>query len=228
MPDQPGLEAVLFDLDGTLLDTAPDMIASLNELCAEERCQPLDYDLARAHVSNGALGLLNIAFTSLNDERRERLRNRFLNIYAGRLHDATTLFPGMSELLDALDAARIPWGVVTNKPAFLTEPLMQALNLCERSGCIVSGDSLPQRKPHPDPLLHAARILNVTEKHSMYVGDAARDIQAGKAAGMTTVTALYGYIQPGDDPAAWNADYSIEHPGRLWEILTTLGVGNNG
>jgi 2-phosphoglycolate phosphatase len=216
------LKAVLFDLDGTLLDTAPDMVAALNALLAEESLAPLDYRFARAHVSNGALGLLQIAFEQIDEANRDRLRDRFLEIYAARLAVATRLFAGMEAVLGNIEASGMVWGVVTNKPAYLTEPLMAALGLSQRCACLVSGDTLPHRKPRPEPLLHATKLISVGSGQAVYVGDAARDIEAGQAAGMATVAAAYGYIQPGDDPATWGADHAIEHPAHLWDILVTM------
>jgi len=222
------LDAVLFDLDGTLLDTAPDMVAALNELRREKALDPLDYDYARAHVSNGALGLLKIGFDAGEGAHGERLRERFLEIYAGRLATSTRLFQGMETVLAHLEAAGLRWGVVTNKPGHLTRPLLQALDLARRCACIVSGDTLTERKPHPGPLLHAAALMSVPRERAMYVGDAARDIEAGRAAGMMTVAAVYGYIPPGEDPAAWQADHAIEQPDRLSEILSGLGFPGPG
>lgn len=215
------LQAILFDLDGTLLDTAPDMVGALDALRAEHALEPMDYDTARAHVSNGALGLLRVGFEHLDDNGREALRDRYLALYEQRLVQATGLFPGMAEVLDALDAAGRPWGVVTNKPAYLTEPLLMGLELRSRCACVVSGDTLARRKPHPDPLLHAADSLGLPAGKTAYVGDASRDIQAGRAAGMRTVAAVYGYIQPGDDPTDWGADHQVSHPR---EILALLSV----
>ena len=215
----PELRAVFFDLDGTLLDTAPDMVAELNLLLAEESQQPVDYKFARSHVSNGALGLLSIAFGQMNDRRQDHLRNRFLEIYATRVSQATTLFPGMSDVLKHLESTGVIWGIVTNKPASLTEPLLEDLALLQRCACVISGDTLPERKPHPKPLLHAANMVGVPAEHAVYVGDAERDIQAGKTAGMTTVVATYGYIEPGIDPADWRADHTIEKPRQLLNIL---------
>jgi 2-phosphoglycolate phosphatase len=213
------LRAVLFDLDGTLLDTAPDMIAALDELRAEETLEPVDYDLYRAHVSNGALGLIDLAFGQIDEAHRLNLRNRYLDIYERRLAVDTVLFDGMADVLDDLERDHIQWGVVTNKPAFLTEPLLDALNLLQRCACVVSGDTLPERKPHPQPLLHAATLIGVEPGQAMYIGDADRDIVAGNAAGMMTVAAAYGFIPPGEDPATWAADHKIEHPLQLLAIL---------
>jgi phosphoglycolate phosphatase len=214
-----GLRAVLFDLDGTLLDTAPDMVGALNSLRAEQGLGPIDYDFARAHVSNGALGLIRISFGDLDEDHRERLRDRYLALYAGRLATATVLFDGMAGVLDDLERKNMPWGIVTNKPAYLTEPLLESLDLRQRCACVVSGDTLPERKPHPRPLLYAAALMGLDARQAVYVGDSDRDIAAGRAAGMTTVAAAYGFVPPGDDPDDWAANHKIEHPSQLLAIL---------
>jgi 2-phosphoglycolate phosphatase len=218
---------VLFDLDGTLLDTAPDMVGALNDLRAEQSLPPVDYGMARAHVSHGAFALVDIAFELTDAAERQRLRDRFLEIYAGRIATATTLFKGMDGVLKQVEADGLAWGVVTNKPGNLTEPLLAALGLLSRCACVVSGDTVARRKPHPEPLLHAVRQMNTASgRHDdapvMYVGDADRDIQAGKAAGMITVAATYGYIPPDEDPLRWNADHIIEHPQQLLDILADI------
>lgn len=214
-----GAGAVLFDLDGTLLDTAADMVATLDLVMGEESRPPLPYAHARNHVSHGVLGLLRLAFGELEDGERSRLQQRFLQLYAERLALATRLFPGMEEVLFRLDASHIPWGVVTNKPAVLTEPLLDQLRLLQRCACVVSGDTLPQRKPDPAPLLYALQQINVAPAIAIYVGDAARDITAGRAAGMRTVAALYGYIPHDDDASTWGADHHIRHPSELFAIV---------
>ena len=213
------LHAVLFDLDGTLLDTAPDMVGALDLLCSEQGLGPINYDFARAHVSNGALGLIDIAFGELDQDHRTSLRERYLALYESRLATATVLFDGMADVLDSLEQRNMRWGVVTNKPAFLTEPLLDTLGLLGRCACVVSGDTLPERKPHPQPLLHAATLMGMNPGLAMYVGDSDRDITAGNAAGMTTVAAAYGFVPPGDDPDNWAADHKIEHPSELLAIL---------
>jgi phosphoglycolate phosphatase len=218
--DRPGrLTAVLFDLDGTLLDTAPDMVGALNQLRTEERQCALPYEQARAFVSNGAIGLLGLAFAGASDSRRRYLHARFLQIYADRLVQGTRIFPGMAEVLSHMDEAAIPWGVVTNKPARYTEPLLQALGLLVRCACVVSGDTLAERKPDPRPLLHALAMIPAPAGEAMYVGDAERDVIAGRAAGMRTVAATYGYIPPGQDPASWGADHHIACPRDLLALF---------
>jgi 2-phosphoglycolate phosphatase len=213
------IRGVLFDLDGTLLDTAPDMVGALNALRTEERLGPMPYAIARAHVSTGAIGLLKLAFPSHADRDMRRLHQRYLQIYADRLSEETVPFPGVEELLAALERSGLDWGVVTNKPASLTEPLLEALELLRRCACVVSGDTLPERKPHPGPLLHALAQAGMDNTAAMYIGDASRDIEAGRAAGLTTVAAAYGYILPGDDPSGWGADLIIESPGELLDYL---------
>ena len=208
-------QAIFFDLDGTLLDTAPDMVAALDVLRAEHDLEPTEYAAARAQVSNGAAGLLRLGFAHLDEIARDALRLSYLERYAERLAQSTSPFPGMLDVLDALDSARVPWGVGTNKPAFLTEPLLAALGLAQRSAVTVSGDTLTRRKPHPEPLLHAASRVGVSLENALYVGDAPRDIEAGRAAGMVTVAVTYGYHGPQEDPATWGADHVITTPGQL-------------
>ncbi len=212
VPDH-ALRGVLFDLDGTLLDTAPDMAGALDALRAEEGLPALPFERVRGHVSHGSLGLVRIGFgTELSQARTDALRQRFLEIYAARLCEGTRLFPGMDDVLDTLERLGIVWGIVTNKPGFLTDPLLQALNLFERSHCVVSGDTLPQRKPHPAPLLHAAQLCGLAVGDCLYIGDAERDIAAGQAAGMHTAIANWGYIDAADRPEAWGADIALERP----------------
>lgn len=201
--------AVLFDLDGTLLDTAPDMIAALNAICAEEGLDEVPYERARCFVSNGAIGLLRLAFSDREPLQDSPLHRRYLARYAERLVVETRLFPHLDTLLDSLDASAIPWGVVTNKPGHLTEPLMAAMGLGLRSACTVSGDTLPERKPHPRPVLFALEQMAVCPGQSIYVGDAPRDIASGRAAGTQTVAVRYGYVEPGQDPANWGANYVV-------------------
>lgn len=198
--------AIFFDLDGTLIDTAPDMVTVLTGLQKDEGCEPLPYETARANVSNGALGLIKLAFPHVDEAARKRLHGEYLDRYEQAVCVGSTLFPGLTELVDALDNHGTPWGVITNKPQRMTEPLLRKLGLSERLCCTVSGDTLPQRKPDPAPLRYACELAGVAPAASVYVGDAERDIRAGRSAGMQTIAAAYGYIVEGDDPARWNAD----------------------
>jgi len=214
-----GHQAVLFDLDGTLVDTAPDMVRVLRALQRDRGISPVHYELGRSNVSNGAVGLLRIGFPGADDALLEELRLEYLERYSAGICLESTLFQGLENLLDVLDAAEIPWGVVTNKPANLTDPLLQALQLEERLACAVSGDTLALRKPHPAPLLHACELASVEPQASIYVGDAARDIEAGRAAGMSTVAAGYGYITDDDDPERWGADAIADDTEELAQIV---------
>jgi phosphoglycolate phosphatase len=211
--------AVLFDLDGTLLDTAPDMAAALNALRRLEGLEPLPFHALRPHVSHGAARLIRIGFDCESGERFEALRSRFLDLYRADLAVGTRPFEGIDGILRELERQGIAWGVVTNKPGWLTDPLMSALGLHERAGCIVSGDTLPERKPHPMPLLHAAKLLDTDPGDCIYVGDAERDIQAGRAAGMKTLVAGFGYLSGDDDPSSWLADAILTRPSDLLQAL---------
>lgn len=208
--------SVLFDLDGTLVDTAPDMARALNRLLEEEGRQPLAYPLIRPQVSNGARGLLKLGFElDIDDRDFDRLRQRFLLLYASSLADESRLFSGMDEVLTRLEQANIPWGIVTNKPSRLTMPLLTALGILERAHCVVSGDTCARAKPHPMPLLHAARSLGLDSVTCLYVGDAQRDVEAARAAGMPVMVATYGYLEPGSLPDQWGADALLSHPSEL-------------
>lgn len=214
-----GIQAVLFDLDGTLVDTAPDMVAVLTRLQQDNGFEPLPYETARASVSNGAMGLIRLAFSMLDDAERGRLHQDYLERYEAAVCVGSTVFPGLAALLDRLDEHARPWGVVTNKPRRMTEPLLEMLGLHRRAACTVSGDTLPQRKPHPAPLLHACEMAGVPPAKTVYVGDAQRDIEAGQAAGMRTIAAAYGYITADDDPSRWQADRIAATPAELSRML---------
>lgn len=211
--------AVLFDLDGTLLDTAPDMGAALNALRRECGQAPMPDELIRPRVSHGSTGLLDLGFPDADVAEIERLRARFLDLYAGLLAVRTRPFDGIERVLLALESAGLRWGVVTNKPGWLTDPLLERLDLARRSACVVSGDTVAERKPHPLPLLHAARLLGLAARECVYVGDAERDIVAGRAAGMLTVVATYGYVDAREDTGAWGADHAVTHPLELLDLI---------
>jgi len=212
-------DAVLFDLDGTLVDTAPDMVAVVQELQSDKGLEPLAFEVGRSQVSNGALGLLRVGFPKADEEQLEALLQEFLQRYEAALCINSTVYPGLGDLLDKLDAARRPWGVVTNKPARITDPLLDALNLSHRLACAVSGDTLATRKPDPGQLLFACAMANLKPERTVYVGDAARDIEAGRAAGMATIAVEYGYITADDDPATWDADLIVADPQELAQTV---------
>jgi N-acetyl-D-muramate 6-phosphate phosphatase len=207
--------AIFFDLDGTLLDTAPDMVGALNLLRAEQGLAALAVADMRPHVSHGALRLVTVGFPEAKGAELERLRLRFLDLYAANLAHGTRPFPGIETLLREFEVTGMPWGVVTNKPGWLTDPLLAALGLSARACCVISGDTVAERKPHPLPMLHAAAVAGVTAKHCVYVGDTERDIIAGRAAGMQTVVAAYGYLGAADDPNAWHATGIVQRPGEI-------------
>ena len=213
------LDAVLFDLDGTLIDTAPDMVAVLQDLQKAHGIEPVPYALGRANVSHGAIGLLRVGFPDENAKYNSPLHLEYLERYTQRICVKSVLFDGLEALLDELDTAGIPWGIVTNKPERLTLPLLQKLKLESRSACIVSGDSVTERKPHPAPMLHACEVAGMTPQQTIYAGDAARDIEAGRAAGMATIAAAYGYVTDDDDPASWGADEIASDTADLAKIV---------
>jgi phosphoglycolate phosphatase len=212
-------EAILFDLDGTLVDTAPDMVAVLLGMQRDHEMELLPYDLVRSHVSNGAAALVRLAFPDADEAQGEIFRLQYLERYEDSVCVDSTLFPDLGVLLDKLDSAGHPWGVVTNKPSRMTGPILEGLGLGDRAACSVSGDTLPQRKPHPAPLLLASRQIGVTPDKIVYVGDASRDIAAGRAAGMLTIAASYGYITEDDDPAGWGADIVVGNTRELAHYL---------
>lgn len=214
------ISAVLLDLDGTLLDTAPDMTNALNHLLAEEGKSSLSHDYCRDHVSHGSIAMVKLGFgEKQTEDELERRRQRFLHLYEQNLCVDTKLFDGMDETLVFLEEQGIHWGVVTNKPAFLTDPLMQEIGLYERACCIISGDTIPQRKPDPAPVYLAADQCTCLATECIYVGDAERDIEAGNRANMRTLIASYGYIDESQTPGEWGADGVVEHPSEILDWL---------
>lgn len=216
--------SVLFDLDGTLVDTAPDFVHCLNIQRERHRMDPLPAPTIRAVVSDGAPGLIRLGFDLEPDhpdyaERHQEL----LDLYGERLAVESRLFDGMDEVLGWLEEQRIPWGVVTNKPSAFTLPLMEGLNLSGRCGATVCPDHVRQRKPHPESLFLAARQLAVSPGDSIYVGDHVRDIDAGRAAGMATVAARYGYISDPESVPGWRATHIIDHSNELLALLRPGG-----
>jgi len=201
------------------VDTAPDMVAVLLAMRQDRNLAPLPYDLVRSHVSNGAAGLIRLGFPDVDGAAAGALKDEYLQRYAAAVCVDSTLFPGLAELLDEFDAGGLPWGVVTNKPERLTGAVLSGLGLAARIACAVCGDTIPERKPHPAPLLLASREIGVPAANTVYVGDASRDIEAGRAAGMATVAVAYGYIPAGEDPGSWGADEVVRDPGELAHYL---------
>lgn len=213
---QYSMRAILFDLDGTLVDTAPDLAGALNRLLTELGRATVPAEVTRPHTSSGARGLIQAGMGIGPDHPDyEQLKSRFLDLYARNICIESKLFAGMPELLLSLEQARIPWGIVTNKASRFTEPLLKAMRLYDRAACVVSGDTTPHPKPHPAPLLHASGLLGLEPAECLYVGDDLRDIQSARAAGMPVVAAAFGYLGEAGDPHAWLADAVISEPAEL-------------
>jgi 2-phosphoglycolate phosphatase len=215
------IKTVLFDLDGTLIDTAPDMVAALDKLCTEEQQNVLPFEAVRSVVSNGSVALVKLAFgENLDEKRLEYLKKRYLEIYEQDVAVDSCLFEGTQKVLDYLTEHNMNWGVVTNKPGWLTLPLMKALALDVHAACIVSGDSTENRKPHPEPMHYACELAGSKSEECVYVGDARRDIEAGNNAGMKTLIASYGYIGEHEDTNSWGADALIRKPEEILNHLS--------
>jgi len=214
------VDAVLFDLDGTLADTAGDLAGALNRLRRERGLAPVPVASLRAHASSGARGLIIAGLGVVPDAPEyPALRDAFLAHYEACLAETTRLFAGVTQLLDALEARGMPWGIVTNKAARFTLPVVSALKLADRAATIVSGDTTAHPKPHPAPLLHAARDLGIAAPRCAYVGDDLRDITAGNAAGMPTLVARWGYLGTGEPHERWPAAGGADHPLGLLDWL---------
>lgn len=214
------IRAVLFDLDGTLANTAPDLGHALNRQRIARGLSALPIALIRTEASAGARGLLGLGFNiKPGDTGYDAMRNEFLDFYAERLCDETSLFPGVAELLDQIEARGLPWGIVTNKPARFTLPLLRELGLNNRAACIVSGGDTTHSKPHPEPLLTASGMMAIAPAECVYLGDDYRDVQASLAAGMEPIIAKYGYLGNGHPPESWGAKYLIDHPQELLNYL---------
>ena len=230
--------AVLFDLDGTLLDTAPDLVFALNGALMEAGFPACPEAEVKPFISGGARAMLGYCLAKEiegkpghrfphpfieekgAEDRLNRLLERMLDLYEAQVAERTRFFEGVERILDELDARSLPWGIVTNKISRFTNPLTKALKLWQRSGCIVSGDTTTEKKPHPLPLLEASRRLGRAAERCVYIGDAARDVEAGRRAGMATLAALYGYIAADDEPSGWGADGLLTGP---LDLLAWLG-----
>jgi N-acetyl-D-muramate 6-phosphate phosphatase len=206
-------DAFLFDLDGTLLDTADDLGAALNSVLRTHGIAEVSRDIYRPVASNGAVGLLAAGFKQQWQQQPQAERvQQLIDAYAANIAQYTQCFAGIEPLLLALEQKGIPWGIMTNKPGFLTEPLVAAIPALANASVVISGDTLTEAKPSPLPLLHCAQLMNVAPTRCLYIGDAERDIQAGKAAGMHTATALWGYIPSVDAANSWQANFNWQSP----------------
>ena len=215
------IKVVLFDLDGTFADTAPDLAAALNHTRATRNLPPLPLALLRPQASHGSRGLLKVGFDIEPDAPDfNTLRDIFLDYYARNICIHTKLFANTAELIDELEQRNIKWGIVTNKPHLFTVPLMKALGYAGRAACLISGDTYAHAKPHPEPLLKACEIIGVSPAQCLYLGDDIRDMQAANAAGMRGVIANYGYVSDDVSIENWNAHGSINRPTELLNLLT--------
>ncbi len=222
-------KAALFDLDGTLLDSAPDMLATANAMLAARGRAAVALEQLRPVVSKGSRAMLSVAFPELAADARDALVPEFLERYESLIGRHALLFDGIAGMLDALEAAGSVWGIVTNKPEYLARIIVPQLGWQERCRVLIGGDTLAQRKPHPLPLLTAARHIGIDPDHCVYVGDDERDIVAAKAAGMASVAALWGYRLDADDPLAWGAEAVADHPEQLqqaaaWPLVRAVAT----
>lgn len=214
------LSCVLFDLDGTLVDTAPDLIACLNKALSLYSLPAASAELIKPFISYGAKAMITASQKTTIDEKiQSRILETLHDFYQDNIAVHSVFFSGMLETLDSIEAQGLKWGVVTNKLERFTNPLMDALNLTGRAACVISGDTAAKPKPHPEPMLAACKQARVKPEECVYIGDAAHDIAAGKSAGMKTLVALYGYLKPGDKPETWGADALIESPVQISEWI---------
>lgn len=214
------IRAVMFDLDGTLLDTAPDFIAVVNQLLVEKERDELPHDTIRACVSNGSRALIMMAFAiEETHEDFHPLRERLLELYLQHIAIFTKLFPGIQDLLNKLAERNIPWGIATNKPAAYTVPLLEQLNIQPEPVVVLCPDHVKDAKPHPESLFLAAETMGCTPEEIIYVGDHHRDIECGRRAGSITIAAAYGYIEDEISVDDWQADYRVDHAEDIWPII---------
>lgn len=209
------LDCVLFDLDGTLVDTAPDLIACLNKALIAHGYAAVAADQVKPLISHGAMPMIKFAATDADEAEHAELLDYMLDCYQNNIAEYSRFFDGIDEVLSSIEALGLKWGVVTNKRRRFTDPLMVAMNLSQRAACIVSGDTTANSKPHPEPMLFACRQADVDPSRCVYVGDAKHDIAAGRNVNMKTLAAVYGYLNDGDRPQDWGADGLIEHPEQL-------------
>jgi N-acetyl-D-muramate 6-phosphate phosphatase len=214
---------VLFDLDGTLADTAPDLANALNAIRLKHNLPKLPLKIISPVVSLGGNAMIKLAFNLEEGESDfDEIRDQFLSYYLEHIAEETQLYDGIENLLQLLEDNNKTWGIVTNKSTWLTEPLLEALSLDKRAACVVCGDTLEQRKPHPAPVLHACELIKAEPTSTVYIGDAQRDIEAGRRAGTKTLVALYGYIEKDEDPNSWNADAMVSSAHEINGILSEL------
>ena len=216
------LSCVLFDLDGTLVDTAPDLIACLNWALNSHGFDVVAAEVIKPFISFGAAAMINECLPSIDEQLKADILETMLTHYQNNIAEHTVFFSGMPVTLEAIEAQGLKWGVVTNKRERFTKPLMAALKLTGRAACIVSGDTTANPKPHLEPMLAACKQAEIEPQECVYIGDALHDIIAGKNAQMKTLAALYGYIKPNDTPETWGADALIESPAQILTWIASL------
>ena len=217
------ISCVLFDLDGTLIDTAPDLVACLNKALIEYDFEPVSFDFVKPNVSFGAVAMIDASIDKhVDTPTRERILETMLSLYENNIAIHSDLFDGMREVLAFIESRHIPWGIVTNKRKRFTLPLVEAFDLSSRVACVISGDSTPTPKPNPAPLFAACEQVGVLASECVYIGDAAHDIVAGNTANMYTLAAVYGYLQPNDQPENWGAEALIDSPAQLLAWLKNV------
>ncbi len=216
------LSCVLFDLDGTLVDTAPDLISCLNKALNAHGFDTVAPEIIKPFISYGAVAMINASQPLCDDELKADILETMLNLYQNNIAEHTVFFSGIVDILNAIEAQGLKWGVVTNKRERFTNPLMDALKLTDRAACIVSGDTTANPKPHSDPMLEACKQAGVNPRECVYIGDALHDITAGKSVEMKTLAALYGYIKPDDTPESWGADALIESPDQISTWIASI------
>lgn len=214
------VSAILFDLDGTLVNSAPDLAFALNSVLEEQGRDPVPFEDVRPVAGHGSRGLLGLGFgITPEDKSYPALQQRFLEIYQANLSRQTALFDGMEKVLNTIEDKGITWGIITNKPSFLTQPVVDALGLSQRAACIVSGDTTSHSKPHPAPMLYACDKINIAPEQCLYIGDAKRDIDAGKNVNMQTIAVRYGYLSKHDIIEDWQADSIVDHPSEILQWI---------
>ncbi len=216
------LSCVLFDLDGTLVDTAPDLIACLNKSLIKHGFEKVAYDKVRPYISYGAVMMIQQSIKNEDQIVQDKILDSMLSFYQDNIAEHSQFFPGMKETLNTIESLGLKWGIVTNKRERFSLPLVAALNLNSRTACVISGDTTANSKPHPEPMLTACERIKVSPEECVYIGDALHDIDAGKNAKMKTLAAVYGYLKPDDNPSSWGADALIESPQQLTTWITDL------
>lgn len=214
------LTCVLFDLDGTLVDTAPDLIASLNKALKKHGFEPVSSHQVRPFISYGAPAMIKKSITLDDEDTHNQILESMLMFYQNNIAEHSSFFSGMTNTLNTIESLGLKWGIVTNKRERFTNPLVAALNLTDRAACIISGDTTANPKPHPEPMFTACTHAKVKPEDCVYIGDALHDIDAGKNANMKTLAATYGYLKPDDNPIDWGADALIESPEQLTSWIT--------